>query len=526
MCILCGFAPGLKSNYGIISEYNRISSYLNPPPETSCANTDCDNHLKGITSNPTSYFKKGSTSYGAQRYQCKKCKKTFSINRNPLKKQKKSHKNLYVFNMLMNGMALRRVCKVAGIGPQTLYGKIDFFHKQALGFMGKHESTFFDNFSPDRIYLSTDRQRHVVNWTESNDKRNTHLEVIATADHSTGFVFALNINFDPSKDATEVENLAIQADDYSKPKAFREFGHLWLKEDYKNAHAINSEKKKPNENTTIFSDVKSNYERLLDRQVLDEVDDIDHRVKLPSKGMQVHNDYTMYAHFYHMNELLKNAGKVRFYMDHESGIRAAFMSMFEKRVKEETADSFYVKVKFKVDVHTKKRLVRDSKKRILKVMESNPEMSRYQAEKNLVAQAYRERQTVGMFKDLWINYPIATMDESEKMVCFLTDIGQYDDDHIAGLLLKSTLRPVDRVFLQIRNSARMFTRGVRTAADKHAVYYQHNAYNPLRIVQLLELFRFYYNYCEAGKDKKTPAMRLGLTTKVVNPQEVFYRYFG
>jgi hypothetical protein len=33
----------------------------------------------------------------------------------------------------------------------------------------------------------------------------------------------------------------------------------------------------------------------------------------------------------------------------------------------------------------------------------------------------------------WLNHPIATMDEAEKNVCFLTDDNQYDKDHVARL---------------------------------------------------------------------------------------------
>jgi transposase-like protein len=228
-CKVCNFVPGLKSNVGIISEYKRVSNYLQPPKEPSCTNQECDNKNIGVTSFKKYYYTKGVTSYGAQRYQCKLCKKTFSINKNPLKKQKKSHLNLQIFLNMMNGMPLRRVCKTTRIKFPALYGKIDFFHRQALGYMGKREAKFFSSFSPERIYISTDRQRHTVNWTESNDKRNTQLEVIASADQDTGFLFALNINFDPFKDPAVAEDIALKNDEYSKPKAFRDQGHLWLR---------------------------------------------------------------------------------------------------------------------------------------------------------------------------------------------------------------------------------------------------------------------------------------------------------
>jgi hypothetical protein len=33
---------------------------------------------------------------------------------------------------------------------------------------------------------------------------------------------------------------------------------------------------------------------------------------------------------------------------------------------------------------------------------------------------------------------------------------------------------------------------------------------------------FFYNYCEAGDDKRTPAMRLGLAKGIIAPEDVLY----
>jgi len=39
---------------------------------------------------------------------------------------------------------------------------------------------------------------------------------------------------------------------------------------------------------------------------------------------------------------------------------------------------------------------------------------------------------------------------------------------------------------------------------------------------MLEIFRVYYNYFLAGKDKMTPAMRLGLAQAIVDPKDILY----
>ncbi len=65
---------------------------------------------------------------------------------------------------------------------------------------------------------------------------------------------------------------------------------------------------------------------------------------LPHKGMQVHNEYTLYAHFLLLEQMFRHVGKVRFFMDLESGIRAAFMAAFGQRVRERNADAWYVRI--------------------------------------------------------------------------------------------------------------------------------------------------------------------------------------
>jgi len=39
---------------------------------------------------------------------------------------------------------------------------------------------------------------------------------------------------------------------------------------------------------------------------------------------------------------------------------------------------------------------------------------------------------------------------------------------------------------------------------------------------MLEIYRACYNYCLAGEDKRTPAMRLGTAQAVIDPQDVLY----
>ena len=42
------------------------------------------------------------------------------------------------------------------------------------------------------------------------------------------------------------------------------------------------------------------------------------------------------------------------------------------------------------------------------------------------------------------------------------------------------------------------------------------------VEKMLDIYRVMNNFVEVGKDGKTPAMRLGLATAVVEPEEIIY----
>lgn len=105
------------------------------------------------------------------------------------------------------------------------------------------------------------------------------------------------------------------------------------------------------------------------------------------------------------------------------------------------------------------------------------------------------------------------MGEPEKAICYLTDYGDYEVDHLANLYLKASLRSIDRFFMQVRRRMSLFERPISSAIGKRT-WHGYSAYNPAVGAKLLAIFRVFYNYAIPGQDKKTPAMRLGMTVRV------------
>jgi hypothetical protein len=106
--------------------------------------------------------------------------------------------------MLVNKVPFARIVSMLGISWEVFYHRLDFVHRQCLAFAANRERNLND-LPIRRLYLATDRQEYIVNWTERKDKRNIVLSAVASADNSSGYVFGIHTNFDPSSNRDVVE---------------------------------------------------------------------------------------------------------------------------------------------------------------------------------------------------------------------------------------------------------------------------------------------------------------------------------
>jgi hypothetical protein len=126
------------------------------------------------------------------------------------------------------------------------------------------------------------------------------------------------------------------------------------------------------------------------------------------------------------------------------------------------------------------------------------------------------------WKDRWVLHPWPIAAEPAKYVCWLTDYGDYDEDHAANLLLKATLHPIDRFFMQTRRRVSLAERAVVSVRKQRRMWNGYGAYDPAVLQRYLEIYRTYFNYCLLGGDKKTPAMRLGLAKAPQDPHAILH----
>lgn len=529
----------MQSNLAIAEELLRISEYLEPCLP-ACPNEGCELFDKAEPEYSGRHTRFGVNAHGTPRFKCGACRKVFAFGGNSTKRQRKTHRNTDIFEHLMNAMPLRRIIKVLGISPSILYDRIDFFHKQCQLFAGERERGLVDRSDLGKRYLSTDRQKLIVNWSDRESRKNTILLSIATADQVTGYLYAANVNFDGEMDSDLVQKEAPKFGDQRLAKPFRRFARVWFPQDWDAAALRNQARTKdrlsaakaaqPDRPDRLLASVEDTYEAALEREDMDDGDDPSPLAKAPAKGMLLHEQAVMTAHIQLVARLLHRAEKLRFFIDQDSGLRAAVLVSMPNRVLDRTADAFYVTVLKEFTVDQKKGLVGSAKRQLRKLMK-DAGVDEDEAALILARLELDRLTAIGKWDDRWFRHPVADMREPQRLICWLTDIDAVETDeklredqlqHYARLHLKASLTSVDRFFMQVRRALTIAERGIASASADRRLWFGKNAYNPAVLVKLMEIFRTYFNYCEVGADKRTPAMRMGLAKGPISPEDIIY----
>jgi hypothetical protein len=519
-CKECGESPPMKSNLGIAQELARFKSLL-AENDDGCKNPDCENFGVSLRARKR-YQKFGTTASGDPRYRCKACGKTFSVG-SASRRHKKSEKNRLIFMLAVNKTPIRRMCEVADLQAKYVYQKLDFLHGQCVRFLAGRERKLLTSVHPKRLHLSVDRQDHFANWLDRGIKKNIVFQAIGTADNITGYVFASHMNYDPALTHGIVEKDARDCGDLHLSVPFRQHARLWLGQDYLKAMYRSAIRhKKDIVDDTLLAKVMETYEKAGNRPDVEDLEAVTGYMQLPEHGVQVRADYTMYGHFFYLAHLLRNVGRIRFYMDQESGIRAACLSAFMKRVKKRTCDAFYVSINKDMTNDEREQCVKASRKRFKQFKDRFPGLPDREVVKMMVKQNMKSLKQIGQYKDLWLEHPYPSKDEPEKMVSFQTDLGDYDEDLVADMYMRASLAGIDRFFMQARRRSSYLERGIHTSSRSGGVWHGYAPYDPRMIGKSLDMLRFFYNYVQVGKNKETPAMRLGLADGPVKVEDILY----
>ena len=88
---------------------------------------------------------------------------------------------------------------------------------------------------------------------------------------------------------------------------------LWLQEDY--GDTLQYEKMYRFKGESLDMEIETTYQDAIERDDVEVSELLDENMKLPSKGMQVHSEYTLYGHFFFLKQLFSGVEKVKFFLD-------------------------------------------------------------------------------------------------------------------------------------------------------------------------------------------------------------------
>lgn len=487
-CHLCRHSAVVYSNSAIAQELARFDPAQSRVTGAACPNRECTSFDKPASQHRQLYYSHGATRVGEPRYRCKTCGSTFSCGAS-VRKQRRPELNRDVLSLVVNKVPMRRICEVLDLNPATLYGKLAYLAEVSLQFTSAQEARLTSGVvRPRRAYVSVDRQDHLLNWGSQLDRRYTTLGAIGAVENTTGYVLAMQLNFDAACNPEDVEADAVACGDYELARAYRRHARLWLRQDYEQGVA--------------------------DEVIEEGGAQTSHVPGSPSKpppaGMQVHLGAMQYGLFFHLRKLLSHIERVRFFLDRDPGLDSACLAAFVDAIKARRADAFVLS-------GSAKDLTVDKKK--LRIAKANRELEKFAKATSLedgeslrtrfVAHHLRSFRTT-CHNHPWFDYPLADMADPSKSIRYLTDFDDYDIEHLARLYKLASLRGVDRFFMQVRRRLSILERPIATANSARRAWHGYAAYSPRVAQQVLQIFRTYYNYALVGEDGKTPAMRLGL----------------
>ncbi|WP_299728008.1 hypothetical protein [uncultured Endozoicomonas sp.] len=550
MCRECGKTTLIKSNLSIAEELYRIrhkkydeinkNKTIKQAKRQQCTSEGCSNFSLTIDQFPFLYKVHGKTPAGSSRFLCKGCGK--SITPEPKEKRHNSdihkYQNRIAFKLFVNKVPLNRMQEICGLSKKVLLNKLNVFYERMVEFSYEREARL-PELDIERLYLSTDRQDYNINWTQKKDRRHTTITSIGTADNHSRYVFGMNINYDHDTKLEDITRETEALEDANKHRYNRRHSRLWTEQDFleelksqrklffkQHAKAKNKSKKKKDQLAATIEDQAKMIAELSEKiqasmQPDRHINEADDDQKLPSYGCKVHSEYTQFAHFLMLSDLFKNVEKVRFYTDFESGIDRAFNLGFGERISSETADLFIVKAEKGLAIDHKDSLIGESKAKIKETMLDN-NMTENEAINYLIRESIENPVRIRNNRYHWYEHPVNTRQESNKLVAYCSDIGQYDDIHKANLIKNATLTGIDVFFMQVRRRLMYLERPIQTASNRGVVWHGYSPYNPFRVEQILQVFRSYYNYALVGQDGKTPAQRLGLARSKVELSKIIY----
>ena len=535
-CKSCRDNPPIKSNAAIVSEIKRLvgaDGLMRLEETVGCRHEDCENHNLPIAFHQRSYRKYGYVKGYGQRYQCKDCRGKVLLSR-PIRLHDNNRRMAVdAFSRIANKSPVR--CTVRGAGMETTrsyYSILAFIHDRCRTYSGAVDRALMDGKLklPTDLNIESDSQVYTLNWPSRLDRRNIELSAYCSVDASSRFILGMHSNFDDGADPFQINREAAVSGDMKRAEPFRRYPQYWLAGDELKAGRALARKHKLR-SEELNQQIQDLYAAAASRADVEniELQDLDPVFLTPflRNGMQVHQPYTVYAHWFLLHRLIHGAGvkHVQANMDIDSMSRAAFFCAFSEEIMRGDAHGFFVRYTKFQTVDERRRILEESRRNRTRFRNTLPEDIRgdtREVSRRMMQTQFADGKTYGKWRDVWFAHPLPTMNEPNKAICSLTPLDDVDEQRKADLFLRAGLARIDNIFQITRRLFNAFERPVGTSSGHNAVWHGYAPYNPSMVQTYLTIFRVVNNFILVGKDKCTPAMRLGFIKKPLRYEDILW----
>ena len=316
----------LISNWSVAEEIIRLTTINSVVPnvfELIYHHEECEHAEETPHTHPKRFYKRGKSKVGAQRYQCKICKKT--TNEQPKQNQSFSYhqqRHEEVFNLfhdMMNRTPVIGALRKNNIGAGTYYHKMEWIYRKCLEFLERHETNVLENKEFASLYLNTDALLYHLNYkrlksdgTKINrkDDRLPTTHVYTTADVLSGYVFRADVAYDFNITLEEIEQDTLTYFcDHTAP---------YLRKNERLYHEYAPQPPTPFDNQT---EEEYQQERRLFKDKENYVN-----------GLHVKPNYTCLAHFWLLKQSLKTK-RYYFVTDQDPTIQSSIHRIFSDEIK-------------------------------------------------------------------------------------------------------------------------------------------------------------------------------------------------
>ncbi len=123
----------------------------------------------------------------------------------------------------------------------------------------------------------------------------------------------------------------------------------------------------------------------------------------------------------YLKQLFGGVEKLRFFLDQDSGMRAACLAAFQPEIAARRADAFYVRIAKEMTIAEKRAAISLSRAAFEDARKANPALSDIELETMLIKERITHMAAIGKWQDRWMSHPFPNMSEPEKAVCLLSD---------------------------------------------------------------------------------------------------------